>query len=591
MSKDYLNDFLAFFQDYYKVDGAFGPKPLTPAFLIEFLGHAFKDGKPTARNVLDARSKKQGKSALAGAVGLYMAIRKPYSEVYIIASDKEQAADRVLKAIKYACENGPLVNHAKVYKDNIELDNKSIIKAFPADWQGASGGNPSCVIVDEMHAWIHESQRRLFDEFLIPPQQPDGVRWIASYAGFLGESELLKDWWDRGIAGEKVSEELPIYRNKKANLLAFVDTGPESWRMEWMSDEYINEIRESERPSTFRRLWLNEWVANESAFVPQEAWEACYSEEVRLLTEGDKRKVVLGVDASTTRDLTALIGTWYNKKSDTVEVAFIRAFKPKRGFLRMGKPTIDLEAVRDEIVRLKENDQLDAVYYDPYQMASIAIELERAGIRMKEFPQTNQRTEADQQLYDAIVGGMIRHPNDPDLNEHIRNSIAKETVRGFRLAKDKTSLKIDLAVALSMSLYGCLKFQKHSGNVRMVTNPFYTDKPEGMDYHYTDSGEFLISDRAPLVHKPGITWRNCRHSNKGCPACIAELEAEGYFERDEAAAQLMRDAHPEHDTPMSEEDQREINYQLAAHRSREQGSSEAARGRHAIRSAMQLKGD
>ncbi len=45
--------------------------PLIPPFLDEFLGLAFKDGKPSARNVLDGRSpRKQGKSALAGAVGL-----------------------------------------------------------------------------------------------------------------------------------------------------------------------------------------------------------------------------------------------------------------------------------------------------------------------------------------------------------------------------------------------------------------------------------------------------------------------------------------------------------------------------------------
>ena len=67
MTKDYINDFLAFFQDLYRVEGAYGSKPLTPPFLVEFIGHAFKDGKPIARNIMDARSKKQGKSALAGA--------------------------------------------------------------------------------------------------------------------------------------------------------------------------------------------------------------------------------------------------------------------------------------------------------------------------------------------------------------------------------------------------------------------------------------------------------------------------------------------------------------------------------------------
>jgi hypothetical protein len=73
-----------------------------------------------------------------------MASWKAYSEVNIIASDKEQAADRVLKVIKYACNNRPLANHVEVFLNIIELDNQSIIRTPPSDWQGAAGGNQVC---------------------------------------------------------------------------------------------------------------------------------------------------------------------------------------------------------------------------------------------------------------------------------------------------------------------------------------------------------------------------------------------------------------------------------------------------------------
>lgn len=549
MAKDYRNDFRAFFTDLYRVEGAYGPSPLMPPFLGEFLGHAFKDGVPIARNILDARSKKEGKSALAGAVGLFMASKYPYSEVYIIAADKDQAADRVLRAIKYACHNGPLESHTKVYKDIIELDNQSIIKALPGDWQGAAGGNPVCVIVDEMHAWVYENQRRLFDEMVIPPTQAEGVRWIASYAGFLGESELLKDWWDRGLKGEKISETLPIYHNDNAGLLAFIDTGPDSWRMPWLTEKYISEIRHSERDSTFRRLWLNEWIANESAFVPMEAWDACYSGDVRPLVDGDNRKIILGIDASTTRDITALVGTWYNPEVSKSDVIYIRAFKPKRGLLRFGKPTIDLELVRDEVLRLHNAGLLAYAKYDPFQLHSVAIELERSGVRMVEFPQTNLRIEADQQLYDAIISGTLRHYNDPNLNQHIRNAVAIESPRGFRLAKEKTSLKIDLAVALSMSLYGAVKSQYQTG-VEVVPNPFYAELAENETFYYSNSGGFVVDSGAPKKHAPGVNWQNCRYTACGCPACIEELAQEGFYEKQKEERKLLREAHPELDYPM-----------------------------------------
>ena len=100
---------------------------------------------------------------------------------------------------------------------------------------------------------------------------------------------------------------------------------------------------------------------------------------------------------------------------------------------------------------------MDYVYYDPYQLHSIAIELQKTigTSSMVEMPQTARRVEADQAFFDAIIGRTVRHFNHPDLNEHVQNAIAVETVRGFRLDKSKSSRKIDLTVAASMAHFGC----------------------------------------------------------------------------------------------------------------------------------------
>lgn len=484
---DYSRDFTAFFADMVAVEGAFGPRPLVPPFLGDWLKIAFPspDGNPKARNIGDFRTKKEGKSALAGGVALYMASRKAYSEVVITASDIDQAKDRVLRAAKFAVEYGPLNNHAKIFKDTIELDNHSIIQAMPNDWQGAAGGNYSCVIFDELHAWIREGQRRLFDEMVIPPTQPDGVRWIASYAGWEGESLLLKEIWDRALLGDNVSKELPIYFNDKASLLAFVDTGEASWRMPWMTPSYIAETRESERPNTFRRIWLNEWVANESQFLPAGAWEACHDPDVKPIAPGENAKLILGADASTSRDFTALVGVQYNEPTNTSDVRLVRVWKPKSGILRRGKPTIDLdETIGQKVLDLHKQGQVQAVICDPFQLHALIVEWEKAGIRVIELPQSSGRVEADQALYDAVIARSIRHYNDPELNRHVQNTVAVETPRGFRIAKEKTSQKIDAAVALSMAHYGALDQQKAGQyQVQAVPNPFYEynnlDYPDG----------------------------------------------------------------------------------------------------------------
>ena len=367
----------------------------------------------------------------AVAVRLYFAARRRKSEVVIVAADKDQAKDRVFRSVVYAVEHNPAWGKAKVFKDVIELDNGSTITALPFDWKGSAGGNPSGVIMDELHTFTTELQRRMYDELVIPPTQRNGVRWIASYAGFEGESTLLQEIWNRARGGERLAGELPIYHAAEASLLALIDQGKESWRMPWSTAAAMRQIEASERPPTFRRLWLNEWVSSESQFLPEGTWGGLYNPDVLPLLPGDKRPIVLGADASTSRDLTALVGVTFDPLTQRADVVYCRVWKPKFSLLR-NKATVDLSAtIGAEIARLYQENTVRAVYYDPYQLHSISIDLQKKGVPMVELPQTGARVEADQALYDDCIGGAMRHYNDPTLNEHVQNPIALETHRGL----------------------------------------------------------------------------------------------------------------------------------------------------------------
>lgn len=543
---DYTSDIVAFFRDLYPLPEG---KPIIPPFLEAWLYTAFPltAGDPVERNVLHSTSKKQGKSALAGMVALYMAARKRGAEVVIVASDLDQARDRVFRSAKFAVENCPAWQRAKVYRDVIELDQGSTITALPFDWKGAAGSNHSCVILDELHTYTFENQRRLFDELIIPPTISAGVRWIASYAGFEGESLLLREIWDRALQGEQLQDSPPVYRNRGAGLLAMIDQGAESWRMPWSTPEYMAQVRASERPNTYARLWLNQWVSSESQFITPELWQACESAEVRPLAPGDNRRVVLGADASTSRDFTALVGVAYDTATKLADVVYTRVWRPERGLLRLGKPTVDLTVtIGAEILRIHKAGRLQAVYYDPYQLHALAVELEKAGVRMIELPQTAARVEADTALYDAIIGRSLRHYGEPTLSEHIQNAVAVETARGYRLAKEKTSKKIDAAVALSMAHFGALQELKAWGDWEALPNLFYEyAKADGSigdlsDFALTGSRWQYLPDRNRAAHPPGVTWENCTKRNRGCEACIAELTAAGYYDQIQAEEQLRQ---------------------------------------------------
>jgi phage terminase large subunit-like protein len=61
-------------------------------------------------------------------------------------------------------------------------------------------------------------------------------------------------------------------------------------------------------------------------------------------------------------------------------------------------------------------------------------------------------TAASEGLHAKIVNGELQHPNDPGLNRHVANAVAKQTGRGRRLDKSDRTAQIDAVIALAMSV-------------------------------------------------------------------------------------------------------------------------------------------
>ena len=79
--------------------------------------------------------------------------------------------------------------------------------------------------------------------------------------------------------------------------------------------------------------------------------------------------------------------------------------------------------------------------------------LQQAGLPIEPFPQTLPNlTLATETLYNALTNQRLRLYEAPDLRAHVLNAASVETSRGFRLSKEKASLKIDGAVALSFAV-------------------------------------------------------------------------------------------------------------------------------------------
>jgi hypothetical protein len=101
-----------------------------------------------------------------------------------------------------------------------------------------------------------------------------------------------------------------------------------------------------------------------------------------------------------------------------------------------------------------------SVLFDPYQMQAVAQRLQRAGLPIEEYPQSAPNlTAASQNLYELIQGNNLRVYPDAAMRLAISRAVAIETTRGWRIAKEKASHKIDVLVALAMACHAAVEGQ------------------------------------------------------------------------------------------------------------------------------------
>lgn len=405
---------------------------------------------------------------------------------FAAGNDLDQAQARSFQEIADMVRRSPfLAENVKAGKSELEFTlTGSRLTALAADAAGNAGANHLTASHTEAWGILYEAGVRAWEELTPPPGRSYGLpalRIADSYSGFTGESKTWHKLIDRGLAGKPLAGKWPVYQ--AGGLLLFHMEGQEAQERCFRGSEaerldYYAEQAESLRPNAYTRMHLNQRTSGESAFVTDEQWAACFSPDVHPLAPGERVRLALGADASTTHDYTALVGM------DGDQVRFVKVWKPRKvAGIRFGKPSIDLaETIGQEVLNLDKAGCVSSVTFDPWQLSSISRSWEKAGIRLHEMPQTAQRTEADTALYNAIISGRISHFKNAELDEAIRNAVIVEGPRGIRIAKEKASRRIDALVALSMA-YSTALSGKYESGWELIPNPFDwgDDNPDAPD--------------------------------------------------------------------------------------------------------------
>ena len=460
-----------------------------------FLNRAFArttDGRLKYPELLFSAPKKSGKTALGAMILLYvvLVLGGKFAEGYAVANDLEQAQGRVFQAAKRTVEASPLLRaEAIVTASKIEWPaTGATIQAIASDYAGAAGGNPTISVFDELWAFTSERSRRLWDEMVPPPTHRVACRLTVSYAGFEDESELLAELYKAGLKGELIGSDLYA---TPGQLMFWTHefTAP------WQTEAWRAQMRGSLRTNAYLRMIENRWVTSESEFVPMEWFDACVDPELRPVVANPSLSIWIGVDASVKRDSTAIAAVTWDRASGRARLVWHKIFQPSPS------EPLDFEGtIEATLLELRWRFVVRAVRFDPYQMQATSQRLGWGGLRMVEFPQSVPNlTEASSNLYELIKGrNLVVYP-DADLRLAVQRSVALETARGWRIAKEKASHKIDVVVALGMAALGAVQDGQsgmpEDANVRelaAVSGPLVTSGPG------TPWGGGLLEELYPL---------------------------------------------------------------------------------------------
>lgn len=235
----------------------------------------------------------------------------------------------------------------------------------------------------------------------------------------------------------------------------------------------------------FRRLNLNQWVTQESRWMPMEKWDICNFPVDKNLLKG--RTCYAGLDLSSTQDMSAFVLVFppkdptdeYDKyqilpffwiPKDAMHKRVLKDHVPydqwqAKGLLQATEgAVIDYNFVQHKILELKKMYRIQEVAYDMWGAPQLRQNLEDAGVKMIQFGQGfKSMSPPFKELMRLVLQEKIAHNGNPILRWNFDNIVVKQDEAGnIKPDKKKATEKIDGAVATIMALARALVQEDHT---------------------------------------------------------------------------------------------------------------------------------
>lgn len=461
-------------------------------FLANLFGFRKPDGSRRFTTALFAVARKNAKSTLAAIIGLYCQNCEGENGPQVItAATTGQQARIVFRVAKSMVERTsdlrmefglePFANAIASYA------NGGTYKPINAKASTQDGLNPSCSILDEIHA--HKTH-----DLLNVLRSAAGARRNPLFLYLTTEGyESPGPWGEerefakkvlRGVidadhylvlyyAVDEASEELGTEEDDDFDESAWRKANP----LMDVNPLLLDEIRKAaieakDKPgqhAEFKIKRLNRPSSVAGGWVNLTKWKACAGEvDLEWLRQFP---CYGGLDLASTLDLTSFRLVWWvgsrlythgwrfvpqaavKRRTDRGLVPY-QAWVDGGVLIQAGEDVTDYDVVRDVVLNASERFDLRAVGFDRWNASQLVRQLEAEEVPMMEFIQgTKSYHPAMQALERAYLAGNLAHGNDPVLNWNASNLVARCDAN-MNMAPDKkrSAEKIDDMTALLMAV-------------------------------------------------------------------------------------------------------------------------------------------
>lgn len=440
------------------------------AWQKEMLGEALaydSDGWATWRSVVIVAPRKNGKTVLLAALSLYRLLTSDGRPEILLAASSDKQAGRLFDAAARFVRRSPVLSEMLRVRDHageiVREDGLGIIYRLSSDPARLHGYNPTHVVVDELAQWTTPTLRRAYAALT----SAGGARsapqvftiTTAGEAAFRHDSilgHILDAGLETGVverqkgltichlkAGKTLIWEYSAPTNDPRDVKAMKLANPASW----ITEAFLRRQAEDPELTDAQVLQLHGcvWAETESTWIAPEAWRECFV--ARNLVDGER--LVIGFDGSYSRDATALVASTLD--------GFVA---PIKVWERPENAPSDWKVPRDEVNNAVERamerfEVLELACDPPGWHAEIDRWTELYGETVVAFD-TNQRARfapACNRFSIGVLTKTLKHNGDALLARHIGHCVAKETVAGVVITKDRVDSprKIDAAVAATIA--------------------------------------------------------------------------------------------------------------------------------------------